>query len=1347
VSVTVPTDLVLTTAKTLKLELSDANKGKGINSICYIQNDPESVTLTADKAANSSIGDSETINFTVTSSYGSSVAGTKVAGIKVSNLESNEYTLTATSGVLGSSGTFTFGLTAVALRTATLDKTFNVSLLYNEKDTLTSSTYNLSKSIEPTLSTKFRDSTNTLDLTVINPTNSSGAASSAKLLISQTALPSTENVTITITPSPTPSVGYVFSGNENTFSKTMTVAELTAASNLVDVVFTLAVPSNITLTAEVKAAVRNGLSATNTLLLNNAARAFTITKDYATIGIGATKNYNISIANENTLRNVTWSIAFADSSDISTYFSTHSGTGSISVGGSLTASITRNSVGYPIDKAIVLTVTDAGGVVPTNTNSEMMMVPVGVPTPVIKFYDTTGTEIPSFLTLPDSTIPYMVKAEIYSGDFTSGDLVSYKIECESKTLDLFTTSDGAKVADYSISIVNNAVDSNKKVSTTFWVKKNTKTIQAGNDIALTLSSAKVSNVIKQLTTKQSLNVKTKSIVLDALSIYRNGYKAEQEFNIIIGGDYDIFVDKTAVINTSTDKVYFVINPLVGNVSTLTGSNFTITPNGGSAVTVTSHTTTNAALNAVIPTTGLLYDVTAYANDRVNFKVNTGSITANDKVSLTCYIIRANDLGYLASSLVTATIAAAPIKSYTPTLRMSVYNGGTGTMEYTPVNFATGDTHTLTLPLHDVTLASDVNIWVNDTAITAISSSGVLTPSISLTGNNKVRIKVTSKSDKVGFVESKIVNVADSTIKSTTILDTNTGIVITADKDVYETQAWEVKIAPRITDVTYQVGVFDYSTGSYVGIQGSGNVHISYTDINGTTIIEDLSSRLITFNSSNLGADNVATFKYFIPNGFNSSPTIPKKCRIKFVGSDGSVAFFPIGVSQNAEFKKTFVITNDSSSANNAKKEGDIVTFTITPKNVVATDLYNFTLKAKNNRGFSLIEGDKVVSESLFFGISVKGKNLLTDNTIKIRLDDNLVVDQTTEIVLTVTPIDTAYITNGSVNTSSAFVVNSSTSNQTIKFANINSGEEISRIKNKEYFYVQGYNNVTPRSISFPSDLVQYVESSISNVVSVDTSVAGVITYAASAPYYRFKFKALQKNVDDVITATFSLNKPANTNTPLTAKIGVVEEKFIGAINVTTNDNLLYANSKTIVFHVDTKGFNSNDSLNWTLTPSTGMFVDNVTFVDLNTPEASRKKWIEGTTDTSDGLMIYPQNIWSDLNAEGKEIPNTKFMIKYNLKFRSYVNNFQEAKDYVDKLNNQELAISDWYNDWIIPDKRLMRILSGYTVGPLIVLENIPSSWYFDDTGLYHSYKKDGQVNPNLGTDSKLSVFPIRKMYI
>lgn len=1197
VSINVSNTTVLTTAKTLKLQLTEPNKGKGISSICYIDNNKESVTITANKAANSNIGDNTSILFTVTSNYGSASAGAKVSGIKVSNLSGVEYTLSTTSGVLNSSGVFTFTMTTAEYRTATTDKSFNVSLVYNLKDTLTSDTFNLTASTSPVLSASFRNSTNTSDIDLINPT---GVGSSTKLLINHTSLPPAENLSITITPNPIPSVGYIFAGNTNTFSKSISVNDLTAASNLVDVAFTDSVPSNITLTAKVASVTRSNLVANDTLLLNNASRAFVITKDKSSIAASDTVNYTVKIANENASRTVSWSIKFEDSSDIGTYFSTISGTGTISVGGSLNIPITRNSAGYASSKTITLTVSDDSLTVPSLTNKEVSMTAVGNPNPIIKFYNAAGTEISSFLELPDSTLPNQVTAEIYSGDFTSGDLVSYTISVPSKSVDLYTGLTSTTPV-YTISITDNKVDSNKKVTTTFFIKKNTSTLQSGNDIALTLTSAKLSGVVKTVSTSKTLKATTKSIVTDSLMIYRNTFKNETSFNILIGSNYDIFVDKTAVINTTTDKVYFVINPLAGNTTSLTASNFTITPNGGSASTViSSHITSNAALNAVIPSTGLLYDVTNYANNLVNFKVNAGSITPNDKVSITCYIIRANDNNYLASAPVTTTIAAAPVKAYKPTLAGSIYKGGSTTMEFSPENFASADSHTLTLPLHGISL-TDVTVTVNGTAITSINSSGVISPTVSLTGNNKIIVKVTSKTDTIGQIESKIVNVADSTIKSNTFVDTNKGINIVADKNVNEAQYWEVNITPRNTDITYQVGVFDFSSGStYNEITGTGGSHISYTDLNGNVLTADGTTHLVTFNSSNLSADNVAKFKYNIPVGFNSSAVNPKLCRIKFVGSDGSVAFFPINVSQNAALKKTFVITNDSPSANNAKKEGDIVTFTITTSNATVTDLYNFTLSTKNGRAFSYIDtsGGYTTTLSPAKSQTIYAKNLLTENTIKVRLDDNQIVDETTEILLTVFPKDTAYTTNGSVTTSTAFIVNSSASNQTIQFTDLN-GKPILEVKDGEYFIVTGNNNIGSKSLSFPNTLVKYIENLDATTIP-NNGTPGVVNYTKkSGETYKFKFLATGNG--ELYDVNYNGKAEFTLNGDLVKQSIIIKEGTVPVtINITQTNNEIYETDGSITFTIDTSLINSGSVIPFTLnSPNNGVTIIDITFTDAN----------------------------------------------------------------------------------------------------------------------------------------------------
>jgi hypothetical protein len=65
---------------------------------------------------------------------------------------------------------------------------------------------------------------------------------------------------------------------------------------------------------------------------------------------------------------------------------------------------------------------------------------------------------------------------------------------------------------------------------------------------------------------------------------------------------------------------------------------------------------------------------------------------------------------------------------------------------------------------------------------------------------------------------------------------------------------------------------------------------------------------------------------------------------------------------------------------------------------------------------------------------------------------------------------------------------------------------------------------------------------------------------------------------------------------------------------------------------------------------------------------------------------------------------------------------------------------------------MMNVFSGFsklnTTNYPIILENIPFFWYFDNKGLYHSYKQDGQVSPSfMGAGPTVSVLPIRKMYI
>ena len=1790
VSVVVSNSLVLTAPKTLKLELTGTNKGKGVNSICYIQNNEESTTISADKSANSSITDAGTINFSVTSSYGAAAAGTKITEIKVSNLAANEYTLNKTSGVLDGTGTLTFSFTAVSNRLATTDKTFNVSLLYNGKNTLTSNNFNLTKSVQPTLSASFRNSTNTADLTTINPTSTSGTASSAKLLINQSNFPTSEIFSINITPNPVPSASgvYVFTGNTNTFSKTMTSAELLAVSNLVDVGFSLGVPSNITLNAEIKPTSRN-LSAKDSLLLNNATRAFKITKDGSTIDVGKTVNYTVTILNENAVRNVTWSIAFADANSISDYFSTYSGTGSIAVGGSLSIPITRNSKGIASSKQIVLTVTDSSSTVASVSNSEVSLSAVSAPTANINFYDATETKI-NAIELPDSIKPYRIRVEIDDPNLNKDDTVTFDITSTGNTLGLIAEVDPVQ----SIRVVGK-VDSSKKISKEIWVKKNTATTTTGNIINVKITSATISTVLTTLSKSQDLSVSTKPVVPISLSIYRNGKaKTENAFSVIVGTTSDIAVD-TSVVLIGSDKLYLAITPVSGNspnakdLSTH-GSYFTVTANG-SAVSSTSKTTTNTALTAELISDAILYDVSSYTGGIFNFKINSGSVAANDKFVLTCYTIKSADTASFGkSNALTITNEARPLKKYdssrtvdvltntgtstivftpvnfdaldahtltlplttlvandvvvtvngatvtitnattgaltgapaltgntpitivvqsnswntgtitpkveftgsldrpnaselvkinesnlrdftfTPKTQSNIMNGANTTITFTPSNFVSGDAHTLTLPLttlvasdvtvtvngvtvgitpltgvltncptlsgnnnvivvvtsnsnvvgtvkavltnvaanksantyvttnkgivksysftpattgsitfggtatnsitftpsnfvsgdahtltlpltglvasdvtvtvsvnggtatsvtitnattgaltgvpslqfnntvtinittnswavgtvkavltnvadstitnyttmstnpgitksysvsgnanvyygksetitftpehflatdthtlklplttlvandvvvkvngttvtitpstgvltgcpalsgntavvinitpnnftigtitanitsssvtgtasmttnagvkaiktydaspaksiyngaasimtltpnefflpsdvHTLTLPlagiafSDIDVTVNETPLTDISSLGVITPPISLTGTNVVSIKVKSKTNTVGFITAKIIN---GDVTGSTFTDTNKGVSIESANQIYENLTYSVVVKPRAKDTSYSVGLFDYNTGSYVAISG-----ISYTDenLNALTPV----SNLLKFTQSNLGTDNVATFWYTVPTGFLSSAN--KNCRIRFVPSDDSGdVIYPVECQKTIVLQKSYTIENDSQSINNAKKEGDVVMFTITPTNPIITDTYDYTVVSDNGRKFKV---EAVDDFTMFYPEasthSYTGVSLAKKSYVLVRLDDNSIVDSTTEITLTVKPSNSEYATNGSPSTSKAYIVNSSKPHQTMEFFDVN-GNAITQVKTGENFTVSGYNNIPSKSLTYSSDLVEYIGVSVSDITNIAVGVSTnptlkTLTYEqpGAACHYEFKFKALSAilNIDGTYSAAFFLNRTTDGSSALNAFLSIKEEISKATISVTTKDNSIWSTNRVVKFNIDTTNIQHGENLKWSIDVPAGMQnVSSIIFNDKN----NNKFWIEGmrigqldnqpNIEYDDGLIVVKKaNLFEYSDGSKYRVSNYPAVTK--------VNSFQKAKDWIVELNED----ADWYNDFVLPNLTEINYFAvgGKSTGDNPILASVPAwfIYYYSDAGTLH----------------------------
>ena len=1262
VSVVISNSAALTKTKLLKLELSGTGKGKGTSSVCYLQSNVDNVAITANKTAYSNISDNESINFTVTSSYGTAASGFPISEIAVSNLNSDEYTLSATSGVLNSSGVFTFTLTGAALRTARVDKTFVVSLKYNNATTLTSTPFNMAASSSggsgnggvpgssgATAAVVFRNDANTADVTTLNKDVGSGLYPPVKLKITLTGVKLTEKFTIQIAAPLQPgtvrqmSNTTVFDGTGllwfgargislyDVYSLTLTGQELLDLNYILPVKFAQYCPENYELRAEVKAVTRDELVGTAHLLLQKPSKIFTIASDKSVLDAWSSANLTIKTPNEKIAKTVNWTLFGTISTPASKYFDTVSGTGTIAAssvdgGASLVIPVSRNGTVYTVgnQQTIGFSVTDVSGVTLTAYNYQLRLGSGYSPLTSITFFDENGVSGKDFV-LGDKIYP--CKVEIFSANFKQGDKLSYSISPEQVydwdtkswkvMLDLFTSSAGVSPVT-SIDIKDAVVDSNKKVSTNFWIKKNgrSKQTQLLDASVSTFTSGKTMLSFGIGAEKGEVQVRADvqsvtSPVPDSLAMYRSGFKGETAFSITTGTDYNLFVDTTLNI-TASDKAYLAVLPYVANVTTLSTSNFTIKVNG-STITgnnntkpFTAYTKLNDILNSNIT---LLYDVSTMqtASGLINFKLNAGTINANDKVILSLYVIKnaATTPLISQSAPVHATLSPAAVKSYTASMPVTIFNGKSTTIAFTPINFASGDTHTLRLPLSNLTLANDVIVTVNDTTITTISSTGVLTPSITLTGNNTVTIKVTSKSDASGTIDAVINNVADTAIKSDTHIDTNKGITIAADKTVNQTIPYQVQITPRATDTSYQVGVFDYSTGSYVEIAGTGGTHIVYTDMDGKVLTSDPTTHLITLFGSSLGAGNVGKFKYTIPNGFNPSTTNSKLCRIRFVGSDGAEVFSTVNVNQTAAKPKSFIITNDASSETAAKQEGGIVTFTVTPTNSAVTDTYNYTIETTNERTLNLVGSNSAYATKKGYVKSFSD----TENTIKVQLDKNAVINQTTDIILTLYPTDVSY-TGEKV--SKGYVNNPFTPHQEINIKSVSDVEEtITEVFEGSPIFIEGVNNVPinsagHKSIKFDPTLVRYVPYVGPLPVATSTTVVDYTTTPGTLVYTNID-STNSFNFTFVATGNGALYEASNKTVEFVLNGDLVKKKLIikettvpATISITQKNGEIYENSGSIVFEIDTSLINSDTEIPFTLTcPDSGVTITSIEFRDGN----------------------------------------------------------------------------------------------------------------------------------------------------
>jgi hypothetical protein len=381
--------------------------------------------------------------------------------------------------------------------------------------------------------------------------------------------------------------------------------------------------------------------------------------------------------------------------------------------------------------------------------------------------------------------------------------------------------------------------------------------------------------------------------------------------------------------------------------------------------------------------------------------------------------------------------------------------------------------------------------------------------------------------------------------------------------------------------------------------------------------------LITFNSSNLSANNVAKFKYNIPTGFNPL-TDPKACRIKFVGSDGTEVFYPISVNQTAAKVKSFIITNDSSSANAAKKEGDIVTFTVTPTNQAVTDTFDYTVETNNGRTLNVVGSTSPFETKKGYNKSFSA----VDNTIKVQLDTNSVINQTTEILLTLYPKDTAYV---GTTTSKGYIVNVFTSHQTIEFTDID-GTPITEVKDGEFFIVSGYNNVELpsstntsqfnistvnlgtssnvkyKNLNYPTSLVAYVETldttvTTYNPVTVSLTPSALLYSNSTGGTFKFKFRAIGNG--SLYDANYNGVAEFYLNGGLVKKsINIKEGTIPATINITQNNSDVYETDGSVTFTIDTSLIDSGTNIPFTLvSPNSGITIKTITFTDANDPNA------------------------------------------------------------------------------------------------------------------------------------------------
>jgi hypothetical protein len=1194
---------------TIRLTLTDSNKGGGAQSLLYVDKTQETFTLSVKRAGNelapnSTLISGDILTCTLTSSYGSVYASKsnseKLVNISVSNLTPGLYNLSTPTTYLNGSGVATFNVTIKNFIGNLEDMLLIISTSCNGV-TNNSVPLTLLKAAKKSVSTQFT-TTGDADLATV----SSSSSPTFKVKYASTNVNPTDIVNWYL--KVIDSSGNVLEGLDGTSESPTSGSSVLidgqvlrgtgALSSLsTPKTFTMksSAPNNIKIIAGIKHPETNN---EDTLIVNASTASFTISKsgcDDKILDDGEAVTYTIRALDSSVSRNISWSLSSVNNSiGLSTLSSsTLSGTATLSVGGSTTVTFSRNlPTGLSSDHQLLLTVVDnttGTTKITTKTDQEISIKKLGASF-VIKFYDSlTKAEIQNVVGVLSTDKPKKIDVKIQSASASIQSSLKYNIS--SSLIDVTTDLNGSKVS--TPTSLEDFFSADKTITRTIYVTNNSSTPVSSSSLSASIKvdcvsfKSTYSDTSSVVTGSNSLKLQNAPSLRESIVLSNVSGKSPVSMGYNVVENYNISSNIADELNT-----YILIKPSDPySVLTAAAGDFVVQSNYNTLANVTP---TNSNIVSTFGTSNALYYSIPNFNSGVSIKLNTNAKNANDSYNLTVIQIKTDNTNISSSNVVKSIVSKTGVKSYKlTTSNPSVSINETGLVSITPNNFASTDAHVLKIFNYGaLNLSSDVSIdvyYVNSSnvsstaSITSIDSSGNITPAVTFYGVASVNIK--NKTGKAGDIKIAVsngsttgdINLPTQGVRNITADVTNT----TQDKIT----SGSVSVNNASEDY-FLMKIWDNASNAVI------STGITYYDKFQNTLTVDASGFVKLQNFVDADGNRSFPFYYKITAGYITGAS--KEVRFFFKDFNGVSTEFNRTVSSSTTETGSFSITSDSDTqatavgtklSNGTLKK--VSTITLTTSNVAnAGGVLRLTFFVSNaNIKSCYADGSgAVLSPGVVDYVVPKGNSTKTFYYVNDTPLDKMILNESNTVTVSGKSLDPGILSSNPSSTS--YFINTSIPYRNLSFKQYEL--TVNEVVEGESFNVLVTDTIKDGELStlkYNSKLVEYVGGSNSGTVTKKRTEF-VDTWSAS-------FKAINDNVTN-LTSSSALFSVGDVSKSLVVKEAPPSPASINITALQTSD--VFETAGEVSFKVETNYLPSGTVIpfGWTV----GDNVVNVTSVQI-----------------------------------------------------------------------------------------------------------------------------------------------------